>query len=113
MVSSQMIKNCWKKTGILSPEEIENFTELSEHDVWNSISDSSMNEEQKLQELINHLPANNYLTAHEYISIDDSKVEHGLTDEEILMTIADEDKEEEKSVDEQVEKVSCNEAESP
>ncbi|CAG8591683.1 8803_t:CDS:2 [Ambispora gerdemannii] len=81
-----------------------------EHDVWDSISDS-MNKEQKLQKLINHLPANNYLTAHEYISIDNSKVEHGLTDEEILAAIADEDKEEEESVDEQVEKVSCNEAE--
>src|SRR5256885_588615 len=63
-----------------------------------------MNEEQKLQELFDHLPANNYLTAHEYISIDDSKVEHGLTDEEILVAIADEDKEEEESVDEQLDR---------
>ncbi|CAG8756593.1 14791_t:CDS:2 [Rhizophagus irregularis] len=112
MVSSQTISNCWKKTGILPPNnEIEEIPE----DYDSVISDSILDREiEELDMLIAQLPKSN-LNAYEYLHIEDEMPEGGLTDREIINTILNADNEEELLIDEDeslpvLEKVSLAEA---
>ncbi|RGB38759.1 hypothetical protein C1646_812449 [Rhizophagus diaphanus] len=109
MVSSQMISNCWKKTGILPPSD----DEIEDDD---SIFDD-FEEKAELERLIALLPEGDHLDAREYINIEDEMaVEGALTDDEIMDAVLNADKEEEIVIidDEFVpilEKVSLKEAE--
>ncbi|CAI2187518.1 18878_t:CDS:2, partial [Funneliformis geosporum] len=76
MVSSQTISNCWKKTGILPPNN--EFEEVEDDD--SVVSDSDIN-------------------MREYIHIEDEMLEGRLTDEEIVDSVLNTNKEEE-NVDE-------------
>ncbi|CAB5344386.1 unnamed protein product [Rhizophagus irregularis] len=112
MVSSQTISNCWKKTGILPPNnEIEEIPE----DYDSVISDSILDREiEELDMLIAQLPKSN-LNAYEYLHIEDEMPEGGLTDREIINTILNADNEKELLIDEDeslpvLEKVSLAEA---
>ncbi|CAB5355535.1 unnamed protein product [Rhizophagus irregularis] len=108
MVSSQTISNCWKKTGILPP----NNEDIFDDDL---IFDDLNEENEELERLIALLPEGD-LNAREYIDIEDEMAEGELTDDEIVDTILNADKEEEPVVDEidemipELEKVSPIEA---
>ncbi|CAB5386425.1 unnamed protein product [Rhizophagus irregularis] len=108
MVSSQTISNCWKKTGILPP----NNEDIFDDDL---IFDDLNEEDEELERLIALLPKGD-LNAREYIDIEDEMAEGGLTDDEIVDTILNADKEEEPVVNEidemipELEKVSPIEA---
>ncbi|CAB5342952.1 unnamed protein product [Rhizophagus irregularis] len=108
MVSSQTISNCWKKTGILPP----NNEDIFDDDL---IFDDLNEEDEELERLIALLPEGD-LNAREYIDIEDEMAEGRLTDDEIVDTILNADKEEEPVVDEidemipELEKVSPIEA---
>ncbi|CAB4388036.1 unnamed protein product [Rhizophagus irregularis] len=108
MVSSQTISNCWKKTGILLP----NNEDIFDDDL---IFDDLNEEDEELERLIALLPEGD-LNAREYIDIEDEMAEGKLTDDEIVDIILNADKEEEPVVDEidemipELEKVSPIEA---
>ncbi|CAB4397028.1 unnamed protein product [Rhizophagus irregularis] len=108
MVSSQTISNCWKKTGILPPNNEDIFDDYL-------IFDDLNEEDEELERLIALLSEGD-LNAREYIDIEDEMAEGGLTDDEIVDTILNADKEEEPVVDEidemipELEKVSPIEA---
>ncbi|UZO27103.1 uncharacterized protein OCT59_019310 [Rhizophagus irregularis] len=112
MVSSQTISNCWKKTGILPPNnEIEEIPEDYDSVISDSILDRKIEE---LDMLIAQLPKSN-LNAYEYLHIEDEMPEGGLIDREIINTILNADNEEELLIDEDeslpvLEKVSLAEA---
>ena len=77
---------------------------------------SNTNDELELTQLIDQLPTSNYLTASEYIKVEDDYVESEFTDTEILEAVKNADKEEEVVVEEEesvkeIEKVSYKEAE--
>ncbi|CAG8599496.1 13640_t:CDS:2, partial [Racocetra persica] len=79
-----------------------------------NIDDFHYSIDEELKELIDYLPENDYLAAHEYIHIEDGKLESGLTDNEILEVIKNKNEEEEENHSkpvEQIEKVSSREAE--
>ncbi|CAB4388719.1 unnamed protein product [Rhizophagus irregularis] len=105
MVSSQTISNCWKKTG-------PNNEDIFDDDL---IFDDLNEEDEELERLIALLPEGD-LNAREYIDIEDEMAEGGLTDDEIVDTILNADKDEEPVVDEidemipELEKVSPIEA---
>ncbi|GES84887.1 tigger transposable element-derived protein 6-like [Rhizophagus clarus] len=110
IISSQMISNCWKKTGILLlNNEIEDDDSI--------LDDFEEEEEAELERLIALLPEGDHLDAQEYINIKDEMAAEGvLTDDEIIDAILNADKEEEMVINDDefvpiLEKVSLKEAE--
>ncbi|GES88099.1 tigger transposable element-derived protein 6-like [Rhizophagus clarus] len=110
MVSSQTISNCWKKTGILPPnDEIEDDDSI--------LDDFEEEEEAELERLIALLPEGDHLDAREYINIEDEMAAKGaLTDDEIIDAVLNADKEEEMVINNDefvpiLEKVSLKKAE--
>ncbi|CAG8515196.1 16231_t:CDS:2 [Funneliformis mosseae] len=102
MLSPQIISNCWKKTGIFLPNN-------EDEDVFKD--DFIFNE----NTLISLFPKGD-LNAQEYIHIEDKAAEGELTDNEIIDTILNVDREEEHIMDKIefvliLEKVSLVEAE--
>ncbi|GET51782.1 CENP-B homolog protein 2-like [Rhizophagus irregularis DAOM 181602=DAOM 197198] len=78
-VSQQTINNCWKYTGILP---------INEMDEIDKIEDQALHDEMELQDLINELPFDNLMDADEFLHIDDClKSNEGLTDDEIVSMI--------------------------
>jgi hypothetical protein len=78
-VSQQTIINCWKHTGILPINEMDEIDE---------IEDQALHDEMELQDLINELPFDNLMDADEFLHIDDClKSNEGLTDDEIVSMI--------------------------
>ncbi|UZO14173.1 uncharacterized protein OCT59_005638 [Rhizophagus irregularis] len=78
-VSQQTINNCWKHTGILPINKMDEIDE---------IEDQALHDEMELQDLINELPFDNLMDADEFLHIDDClKSNEGLTDDEIVSII--------------------------
>ncbi|GBC32944.2 CENP-B homolog protein 2-like [Rhizophagus irregularis DAOM 181602=DAOM 197198] len=78
-VSQQTINNCWKHTGILPINEMDEIDE---------IEDQALHDEMELQDLINELPFDNLMDADEFLHIDNClKSNKGLTDDEIVSMI--------------------------
>ncbi|CAG8655703.1 3829_t:CDS:1, partial [Cetraspora pellucida] len=68
----------------------------------------------ELGSLITHLSIDGFLSANKYIHIENNEIEGGITDEKILKTVTNKNKEENESVNSKVielEKVNSNEAE--
>ncbi|EXX59905.1 hypothetical protein RirG_184710 [Rhizophagus irregularis DAOM 197198w] len=60
-VSQQTINNCWKHTGILPINEMDEIDE---------IEDQALHDEMELQDLINELPFDNFMDADEFLHIE-------------------------------------------
>ncbi|GBB97152.1 hypothetical protein RclHR1_02930001 [Rhizophagus clarus] len=111
-VSSQTISNCWKKTGILPPNnEIDEIYE----DYDSVILDNFDREIEELDTLISQLLEGD-LDAYEYLRIEDEVFEGGFINCEIVDAVLNADKEEKHLIDENeitsiLEKVSLIEAE--
>ena len=134
-VSSQTISNCWKKIGILPPNnEDEIFDDHNSvisdryyilYNLFMLIMQVFINtififsfdiEIDELDALISQLPKSD-LNAHEYLHIEDEMSEGGLTDREIIDVVLNKNKEEEYMLTDEddttpiLEKVSLTEAE--
>ncbi|CAG8754375.1 21148_t:CDS:2, partial [Cetraspora pellucida] len=83
MVLSETIINCWKKTGILLIQEAEM------QEINYKYNEEFFRNDDELEILINKLSENNYLSAFEYICIEDTVVVRSLTDNDILEVVAD------------------------
>ncbi|CAB4495180.1 unnamed protein product [Rhizophagus irregularis] len=86
MVLSQIILNCWKKTGIFSPNNEDTFDDDL---IFNNLNDK----DKELEKSIVLFPEGN-LNAQEYIHIKDKMSEEKLTDDEIIDAILNANKEE-------------------
>jgi len=88
-VSQQTISNCWKHTGILPQNEMDEMDD--------EIEDSDQEEffnEMEMQELIYKLPFNDFMSAEDFLHVDDSlKNNGGLTDDEIVAMVKSNDSE--------------------
>jgi hypothetical protein len=87
-VSQRTIVNCWRHTGILPQDEIDEGKENEDQagqEAYNEI---------ELQELIDQLPYDDPMDAEEFLHIDDRlQVDGGLNDEEIVSIIKSNDDE--------------------
>ncbi|GES96528.1 tigger transposable element-derived protein 6-like [Rhizophagus clarus] len=87
-VSQRTIVNCWRHTGILPQDEIDEGEENEDQ------ADQEAYNEIELQELIDQLPYDDPMDAEEFLHIDDRlQVDGGLTDEEIVSIIKSNDDE--------------------
>ncbi|CAB4476174.1 unnamed protein product [Rhizophagus irregularis] len=87
-VSQRTIVNCWRHTGILPQDEIDEGKENEDQ------ADQEAYNEIELQELIDQLPYDDPMDAEEFLHIDDRlQVDGGLTDEEIVSIIKSNDDE--------------------
>ncbi|CAB4473441.1 unnamed protein product [Rhizophagus irregularis] len=87
-VSQRTIVNCWRHTGILPQDEIDEGEENEDQ------ADQEAYNEIELQELIDQLPYDDPIDAEEFLHIDDRlQVDGGLTDEEIVSIIKSNDDE--------------------
>jgi hypothetical protein len=85
-VSQQTISNCWKHTGILPQNEMDDEIEDSDQEEFFN--------EMEMQELIYKLPFNDFMSAEDFLHVDDSlKNNGGLTDDEIVAMVKSNDSE--------------------
>jgi hypothetical protein len=82
-VSQQTIFNCWKHTGILPQDEMdETDNEIGDHD------DQAVRDEMELQDLIYQLPFDDLMDVEEFLHIDDNlKGNEELTDDDIISMV--------------------------
>ena len=89
-VSQQTISNCWKHTGILSQNEIDEMDD----EIEDSDDQEKSFNEMEMQELIYKLPFDDFMSAEDFFHIDDSlKNNGGLTDNEIVAIVKSNDSE--------------------
>ena len=80
-MSQQTIFNCWKHTGILPQDEMDD-------DIDEDPYDQVIHDEIEIQEMIYQLPFNDPMDVADFLHIDDSlKSSEGLTDEEIVFMV--------------------------
>src|SRR5581483_1746885 len=96
-VSQQTIFNCWKYTGILPQEIIDEIDKIDEID---EIEDQAFQDEIELQDLINELPFDDPMGADEFLHINDHlKSNEELTDNEIVAMVKSNNNNDEPEVD--------------
>jgi len=89
-VSQQTISNCWKHTGILSQNEIDEMDD----EIEDSDDQEKSFNEMEMQELIYKLPFDDFMSAEDFFHVDDSlKNNGGLTDDEIVAIVKSNDSE--------------------
>jgi hypothetical protein len=94
-VSQQTIFNCWKHTGILPHDEMDDEMDDDYYDqeIW---------DEMEMQELIYQLPFDDFMDATDFLCIDDNlKGNEGLTEEEIVSILKSKDNEPEMDTNEE------------
>ena len=83
-VSQQTISNCWKHTGILPQNEIDEMDD----EIEDSDDQEKFFNEMEMQELIYKLPFDDFMSTEDFLHVDDSlKNNGGLTDDEIVAIV--------------------------
>lgn len=83
-VSQQTISNCWKHTGILLQNEMDEMDD----EIEDSDDQEEFFNEMEMQELIDKLPFDDFMSAEDFLHIDDGlKNNGGLTDDEIVAIV--------------------------
>ena len=81
-VSQKTINNCWKHTGILPCDEMDEIDGIEDDD------NRAFHDEMELQNLINQLPFDDLMDIEEFLHLDDClKINEGLTDDEIISMV--------------------------